>query len=282
MAGAVAMRSIMGVFARELDRYTDLMTQIFLRGLLGTLLLALFCYQFVDFKKFRDLERHEVRNLCARAIAMFVIGVALGSYAFIHGNYITATLVLALPTTAIISRVIYRESMSPATSSCVCLSFIGALIIILQKPQALAPDWALVCALIAALSMSWGILAARRQSTKLTNIEATLFMMTVATALCGCLSLASIFVMGQVPRTSPDALILSALGGVSAVTFILMSDYAAPKLHGAAINNILALQPFFGAIVGYTIYDDGLSVYDLLGGGLIMTSTFLLANKQTL
>lgn len=276
------MRSVMGVFARELGQHVDLMMQIFLRGLLGTLILFVLCHRVIDIGKFWRINRAEAANLVARAVAMFVVGVALGSYAFIHGNYVTTTLILALPTTALVSRVVYREVMSWKAVVCVLLSFVGAATIILKDGQTLRFDWPLVCALLAALSMSWGILAAGRQSASLSNIEATLFMMVASTLVCLLLVLPSVMVGGEIPRIPMEAWGLAALAGAAGVAFIFMSNHAAPRLHGVTTNNILALQPFFGALIGYVVYGDVLTLHDWLGGGLIVVAAFGLANSRPL
>lgn len=100
---SVAMRAVMGVLARLLSMDMAVMEQVALRCLFGALILGCVGWRRIDWQGLRRAPVRDVWLLVLRGSAMFVVGMSLGTVAFIEGNYITTTLVLALPTTVLVS-----------------------------------------------------------------------------------------------------------------------------------------------------------------------------------
>lgn len=158
---SVAMRAVMGVLARLLSMDMGVMEQVALRCLFGALILGCVGWRRIDWQGLRRAPVRDVWLLVLRGSAMFVVGMSLGTVAFIEGNYITTTLVLALPTTVLVSWLCFGESLSWRVMWLVLLSFVGVLCIVPSRGESILLGLPLWCALGAALCMSWGMMAAR-------------------------------------------------------------------------------------------------------------------------
>lgn len=278
---SVAMRAVMGVLARLLTTDMGVLEQVSLRSLFGALILMCLFWNRMRWRRLLRVPARDAALIALRAIAMFVVGMSLGTEAFIEGNYITTTLVLALPTTAIVCRACFGERLSWPVVGLVMLSFVGVLVIVQAKDESLLLGMPLWCALGAAFAMSWGMLAARWQTDHVNAFEASFWMLLISAILAGLL--AWVLTPLRIPRADIHASTLwtAAAAGMASVGFLWMSDYAIPRLQGVVVNNILAMQPVFGALIGYLVYGEALSVIQWCGAALIMLSVCLIANVSS-
>lgn len=290
---SVLMRAVMGVLARLLSAELSVLQQVSLRCLLGALLILLICHGRLRLAAFWHLPRTAQWLLVQRAVALFVVGMSLGTEAFIQGNYTTTTLVLALPTTALVSRWYFGERLSTRVMMLVALSFVGVLVFVAGNGQTLLLGWPFWCALAAAVAMSWGMLAARKTGVTLpadaenampppalSNLEATFWMLLIAALVCGVLALPVAWWEGKMPRPGLATWLTAAVAGLASIAFVWTSDYAIPRLRGVVVNNILALQPIAGAMIGWLLYGDVLTPLQWLGGGLVVLSVWLIARVR--
>lgn len=251
LVGAAFIGSIMGVFARELATGLTVVEQVALRSLMGAVVLLTVCWRVIDLDKFRTAPRSDLSLTAARAVAMFIIAISLGTVAFVEGNYASAAVIMALPTPAVLSVMMFRERMSVRDGMFVTLAFVGAALTILAGSGAgaaigLTLDWPMLCALLATLFMSWGILARKRQSPHLTNYETTFFMLLVAGIVMAISAAVWCLWTERVPGFTPYLLGIGLIAGLANIGFLLGSNYAIPQLRGIVTNNLLALQPVFG------------------------------------
>ncbi|GFE66762.1 DMT family transporter [Litoreibacter roseus] len=287
LGGAAFIGSIMGVFARELATGLNVVEQVALRSLIGAVVLLCVCWRIIDFGKFRTAPRSDLRLTAARAVAMFVIAISLGTVAFVEGNYASAAVIMALPTPAVLSVVMFGERMSVRDGMFVTLAFVGAALTILAGTGAgaalgLILDWPMLCALLATLFMSWGILARKWQSPHLTNYETTFLMLMVAVIVMALAAAAWCLWTGRVPGLTIYLLGVGLAAGLANIGFLLGTNYAIPQLKGVVTNNLLALQPVFGIIVGVAVFAEVPTVAAVIGCVLILVSVLAIANPKLL
>lgn len=285
MAGAAFIGSIMGMFARELATDLTVFEQVALRALMGAIILLALCRKGIDLGKIYTAPKSDIGLTVARSIAMFVIGISLATVAFVEGNYASTAVIMALPTPAVLSVVMFGERMSVREGMYVILAFIGASFSILAGTGAgtgigLTLDWSSLYALLATLVMSWGILSRRWQSPHLTNYETTFLMLLVAGIVMSLTAVAWCFWSGRIPIISLNTLGVALLAGVANIGFLLGTHYAIPKLSGVTANNFFALQPVFGIAVGVVVFDEVPTTVTSIGCVLILLSVCAIANPK--
>ncbi|MEF2072718.1 DMT family transporter [Consotaella aegiceratis] len=287
LVGAAFIGAIMGVFARELAQGLTVVEQVALRSLLGAAVLLCICWRVIDLGKIRTAPRQDLYLTTARAVAMFVVAISLGTIAFVEGNYASVAIVMALPTPAVLSIVMFGERMSVRDSMFVALAFTGAALTILAGTGlgtgiGLTLDGPLLCALVATLFMSWGILSRKWQSPHLTNYETTFLMLLVAGLVMAIAAAGWCLWTGRVPGLSLYLLGVGTVAGLANIGFLLATNYAIPQLRGVVTNNLLALQPVFGAVVGVIMFGEVPTAFGLVGCLFILVAVLAIANPTLL
>jgi drug/metabolite transporter (DMT)-like permease len=210
---------------------------------------------------------------------MFVIALSLGTIAFVNGNYASVAVIMAFPTPAIIAVVMLGERISLKETLLVSVAFIGAAITIFGGTgQTIRFEWPLICAFVATVFISYSILARKKQTPFLNNYETTLLMLVTAAVAMTILSGCWIVWSQNVPHVSGRTVWVALLAGFANIGFLLLSNFAIPNLKGVVTNNVLSLQPLFGAIVGFTVFHERPTSLSLLGGSIIFISVILIAN----
>lgn len=285
LLSAAFIGSIMGVFARELATGLNVVEQVALRSLMGALVLLCVCWRSIRPSKYFSAPNADLILTAMRSVAMFVFAISLGTVAFVHGNYASAAVIMALPTPAVLSVLMFGEKLSVFEGMFVVLAFVGAALTILggsglTVALGLSLDWPLLCALLATLFMSWGILSRKHQTDYLTSYETTFLMLLIA----GLIMAASSFVWSiwtdRTPILSPYLVGVGLLAGVANIGFLLGTHYAIPRLKGVVTNNILALQPVFGTVVGFFLFGESPTNLAVVGSVLILISVLMIANPR--
>nr|WP_275944241.1 DMT family transporter [Gluconacetobacter asukensis] len=283
LVGTAFIGSIMGIFARELAAQLNVAEQVGLRCLMGALVLLAVSWRSIDFGKYARMPPSDLRLTAVRAVSMFVIAISLGTVAFVNGNYASVAVIMALPAPALLSALVFKERISYRETALVSFAFVGAAITIISAAGLRFEfNWPLSCAVLATLFMSYGILARKRQSSFLNNRETTLLMLFTAALIMGVFSAAWILWSGDVPRITPHTLLVALIAGICNIGFLVLSNYAIPKVKGVVVNNILALQPLFGAVIGFALFNETLSPLAIVGGVMILTAVILIANPALL
>lgn len=265
-----AVGASMGVFARILSRDFSNIQQIALRCTIGCVLFYVFAHRKVSFAAIIAGGGRELAISVGRAFSIYVVAITLGTIAFIHGNYGAVSVVMAMPLTALLSAIIFRERVDTAQAAFVIVSFIGAVLVISQShPDRFVFDWPLLVAFCAAAFMAFGVLARKWQSPDISAYTVTFVMLFAASAI---MIIASIVesILGDAPfNISIQTLLVGICAGLANVIFLMTANYAIPRLSGISANNILALQPVFGVLIGVSIYDESLGSGQIFGAVLI-------------
>jgi drug/metabolite transporter (DMT)-like permease len=281
LVGTAFIGSIMGMFARELATELNVAEQVFLRSLCGSLVLFVVCRRRIDLSKYRSAPPSDLALGAFRAISIYVIAISLGTLAFVNGKYGPVAIVMALPMTAILSSLVFRERISPREAMLVALAFAGAAITIYGgRGGGFELEWPLICALFASVFISFGMLAQKKQSSHLGNFEITFFMLCVATVVMAAASGIYIVRAGEFPTVSPYVLAVGVVSGVANIGFLLTSNYGMPRVRGVVANNILAMQPVFATVVGVLVYGEILDAAEVLGGIMILAAVALIARER--
>jgi len=273
--------SIMGIFARELAAELNVVEQVFLRSLMGCVALAVVCRRHLNMSKITMAPRKEIQLIIARSLSIYVIAISLGTIAFVNGKYGPVAIVMSVPTTAILSVIMFGEKASLKEIAFVICAFLGAVITISSSYyDELEIGWPLICALVATCFLSFGLLGQKKQSELFNSFEIAIMMLAIAAAFMAIASGAYIVWSGRFPTLSFYILFVGFVSGIANVAFLLASNFGMQRVKGVVANNMLSLQPVFATIIGVFLYSEVLTSMEWLGGSILLASVILIARTK--
>lgn len=279
MIGAVFIGAIMGIFARQLDTELNVAEQVALRSFMGGVILYLICFWKINVRKFFCAPKKDIKLTILRSLCMFVAAISLGTIAFVNGNYTTVAVIMALPVPAFLASAMFGEQISTWEKLLVTLAFIGAVLVISARSGlSFNLEWPLVCAVFATCLMTFGVMSRKWQSPFLNSYETNFMMLMVSAFVMGSVSIFWIIWTGNRPDLSSHVLMIGSLAGAANIGFLLLTHYGIAYLKGVVINNLFALQPLFGAMIGLFIFDESLNAVEWFGCILILISMILISN----
>lgn len=276
LIAAAALGSVMGVFSRALAPTLEITQQVALRCALGALVLAPFMLRPASRRRLRRVSRADFTGLALSTLSIYVVAISLNTFAYVNGKYGSAATVMALPFSAIVGFLVYRDRFSARQLATILLASFGAAIVIgagvaLSRANALA----MFAALGSGFFMSLGIMLQRRLSPVLTIVEKTFAMLAIAAVVLILVSLALVATGQPTPRLDARTFGIGLVAGIANVLFLFGTNYGVGRVHATIVNNTLALQTVFAAIVAWVVYDSLFTANEYLGAGLIVASVVL-------
>lgn len=234
----------MGIFARILEQDFMLFQQVAFRLLSAFIIINIIFSKQIDYKKIKYIPKRDWIIITFRSISMYLIGITLASIAFINGKYSN-------------------------------ISFVGAaLISTSDMTNILKWDNSNILALIAIVFVSLSNILRKYHTDVLNDKEITVYMLFISMLIMFCMS----GILGE-DITSIDwnmnLLIVIFLAGLFNGIFIFMANYGFSKVNSILANNILAAQSVFGVIIGYILYNESVTIKEVIGGLLIIISIVL-------
>lgn len=281
LVGTAMIGATMGIFAREMAQELSVIEQVALRCITAGVILYLVCFRAISLGKYRLAPKRDLLLSVTRALSMFVFAISLGTIAFVQGNYATTSVLMALPVTAALGLVVFGERISLREAILVLLAFVGAALIVLAKTGlTLRFDWVSLCAVAAASFMGFGILARKWQSNFLNAYETSFLMLVTAAGVSSLLAVTQGWRVSNAMDMSLYTLAIGTIAGIANICFLLLTHFGSARLSSVAINNLLALQPVFGILIGFVLFKERLVLSEWFGCLLILTSIILIANPR--
>ncbi len=267
--------SCMGIFARILEHDLMLFQQVAFRLLSAFIIMNIIFFKQINYKKIKLISKTDWIVIIFRSIAMYMIGITLGSIAFINGKYSNISFIMALPMTALLGIFIFKEKVDLKRICLIFLSFLGvAFISVNNMSNILKWDTSSILALIGISFISLSNILRKYHTDILNDKEITVCMLFISTLLIFSMS----FISGE-KITNIDwninLIIVIFLAGLFNGIFILMANYGFSKVNSILANNILALQSIFGVIIGFFLYKELVTIKEIIGGVLIIISIIL-------
>jgi len=268
----------MGITIRYLDTFFWNSQQIYLRILIGIVLGFIVFRKKLILKNIFKLSRKELWLLILRSLAFYVFGVYFFVLAYKTGNYALVSFIQAIPITALIGLLIFKERRTFLQFALVFLAFIGVLLIghtegnILNISLGKGETYSL----ISILFFGFFFTTRKFHSDILNNEELSQWMMIFSIIP---MILISYFSGEGIPSiTNINGVVVVALifGGVINVFNTWAFNFSFKYLDSVLGGNLLTLESVFGLFVSIVVYQEGVTFWHLLGGGLIVMSTILM------
>ncbi|WP_438952360.1 DMT family transporter [Porticoccus sp.] len=266
MTGALLSLSLMAVGARELSGAVDTFQTLFIRSVIGLLIIAAIIYRVGGRKHFitQRPKLHIVRNL-------FHFG---GQYGWFLGiGLLPLAQVFALEFTvpfwvAIIAAVFLREQLTPRRMLAVALGVAGVVVIL--KPGIEMLELASLIVLASALSFSFAYVATKSLSRSEHPLTVLFYMCLVQMPVSLALALPN----WSLPR-DPELWLWLFIVGVTALTaHFCMTTAMKTSDAGIVVTLDFLRLPLIG-LVGILFYRETFDMVLLLGAGLMLVGNLV-------
>ena len=276
LVGAAALGSVMGVFSRALSGSLHVIEQVALRCALGAAILLPLMLRPAARRRLGQVERGDLWRIALSSVSIYVVAISLNTFAYINGKYGSAATVMAMPFPAIVGFLLFGERFNLRQIASIALASLGASLVIgTSFTLSRADGLAMVAAFGAGFFMSAGILGQRSISQTLSIVEKTFLMLAVAAVVLTGASLVRFGGLSGFSGLDGYAASIGLVAGAANVLFLFGTNYGVGRVHAAMVNNALALQTVFAAIVAYVVYASRFTSAEYLGAGLIILSILL-------
>lgn len=268
---------VTAVFARYIGTETKLFEQWYLRyGIMFILSIIVF-HRHVDFRKFLRLPRKEWAIILFRALIGSVLAVALYTLAAEKAKIGIVAFMQVVPSTALFGIFLFHEKVSKARAVTILLAFLGASLVVVNNLHDLlglnvGALWSLISGILFGLQLvtrKWHLKA-------LNNQEITVAIIGLGFVMNYLLSLIlyhRVFV--SMAHWSLGFVAVLLLAGCCGVANIFLINYGFEHVSAVIAGNILSLEEVFGALFGYIIYREVLTLRDIIGGLIILAAVIM-------
>jgi drug/metabolite transporter (DMT)-like permease len=259
---------------RDLGPYT----LAFSRFLIATAAISLFG---VNKQTKMDLKRLPYTRLALMGLLGVTLFFAFQNLALKYTTASSASLILSsIPAvTAVVSSIMLNEKISRMRNMSIGVSILGVFLIILGGPEStlslgggmLGDLLILLCAFLWACYTVIG----RSLSGRLPYLTITLLSTAFGTLFLGPLSLYEYLTYGPMKISQPTVYALLFLGLVASGFAFLLYNFAVSRLEASEAAIYVNLSPVITVCAANIILDETLSVLQLVGGIVVLSSLYL-------
>ena len=272
------------IFARYLSTGTKLFEQWYLRyGLMFILSIVVF-HRHVNFRKFLNLPPKEWAVILFRAAVGSVLAVSLYTVAAREAKIGVVAFMQVIPSTALLGIVLFHERVSKVRAVTILLAFVGASLVVIGNLHDLTDiNIGALWSLASGILFSLQLVTRKWHSKTLNNQELTVAIIGSGFVMNYLLSL--VFYHRMFVSTAGwnlQFMTVLLLAGCLGVANIFLINYGFEHVSAVIAGNVLALEAVTGALLGFIIYHETLSLRDIIGGLTILSAVFLtnLLNKR--
>lgn len=262
------------VFARYLSGGAQLFEQWYLRYGIMTVLSVLIFYKHISFRKFLHLPGKEWAIILFRTCIGSVLAVALYTLAAQQAKIGVVAFMQVIPSTALLGILLFHEKISRARAVTIFLAFIGASLVVVKSAGDLADlNMGAVWSFISGILFSLQFVTRKWHSKALNNQELTIAIIGVGFVINYLVSLVLYhrwFV--ETAHWNTQFLLVLFVAACCGVANIFLVNYGFERVSAVIASNILALEQVFGAVFGFMMYRETLSLREIIGGFVILVA----------
>ena len=270
------------VMARFFSDSIGIFEQWYLRFLIGTILMLIVFRHKINLKKFLHLSKKESRLVLARGFIGYVIAAGLYALSTQFATIGSVAVMQVVPMTALFGVLLLHERLSKKRLALIGVSFLGAVLVILQTAGQLHFGTGEALSLISAALFSLTFVLRKFQTGELNNYE--LGFSTLTIGLISNYLLAAFFEGAALPHATVFSPVLGVAfigAGVLSVLMSLLSSYGFEHVKATTASVILDLELVFGILLGYLLYQELLTPLQLTGAVIILVSAIAMSYAET-
>ncbi|MDZ4228637.1 MAG: DMT family transporter, partial [Patescibacteria group bacterium] len=248
--------SLQGMLPRYLSISLPLFQQVYLRFVLGAVFIAVIFHRQINWKRTLVISWRDLWPMLARVISYYLLGVTLFTKAIILTTISNVSFINALPFTALLGWLIFREKFNLKKLALVILAFIGAILILVK-------DWSTISsfglgellALISAFFVALGMLFRKWETPRLNTIESSLVVLFFAAVFVFFAAIISGEGLPAIHWHQGLTLALIAAGLFNAAIVSLIT-YGFSRVKAVLANNLLQLEVPLTVFLAFLIYHE--------------------------
>jgi drug/metabolite transporter (DMT)-like permease len=268
--------ALMGVWARNLGQHFELFQQIAVRALLGFLIGALFYSRNLNFANLRSAPRKDLVVMIFRACSL-IIGISLFTFAIIKTSFANVNFIGALPMTAVIGVILFKERFTTIKTFSLILGFLGVVLISVKDFTNLSNiGIGELAVLLSTVFYSLAYASRKWMSKALSNQEMSVYSSLITGALALIISLILGNGLGQFTNASWYTWLIAICAGFTYLFIGYFNNIGFEHLEVMVANNIMALGSVFGLLIGLVAYGEMPDFKALIGGVLVVISAIII------
>lgn len=274
---ACLLSVLMGVFIRLLEKKMGDFQQIYIRMIVGFFVGLFLYWRNLSFSKLKKINIKEWMLLFFRSFCFYVVGVVLFVKAYIEGKFSTVAFIQALPVSAILGFIVFKEKITIKRTLLVLFAFLGVVLVSVEDFSNLFV-WGKgeIYSLISIIGFGIAFVSRRWHTKLLNDKEIALIMIFLSVGTIFILSLSK----GETPIVWKDFVLFDFFcilaGGLINTFNLLFYNVGFKNLPSVTASNLLATEAVFALIVSMIFYREYPDWVQLAGGIVIILTAILI------
>ncbi len=277
-----AAYTLLSVASRLLAEGFQPMTQVYLRIAIATIALSFLFRKNLRWKHIQSTPTRDMWVLLTMGTIGYSIAVYFVTLGALNAKLVNVAIIFAsVPFFSYLYAFLFLKKpfdiklTSLLTISLIGISFVATKSFIPRLETFGIGEW---FTLLATATMAWFFVGRKLLSTHLNTQEITVVVMAIAAVSGWLLALMRGETFSLSAFTNTHVLVGLMIGGLMNVIVNPIEIYAFEHLDAVFGSQILLLENVFALIVGYFIYAETISLPELIGGVIIVTSVYI-ANR---
>lgn len=277
LLGLTFVWSLLALLPRYLATSFPLFQQIYLRFLFGFVFTTLIFRRRINYQKIFTSSYKDLFPIVFRSVSYYLFGVSLFTWAIINTKISNVSFIGALPMTAILGFILFKEKLTLSKIVFILTAFAGTIILSVKDFSQIFSSFGLgeLAALISAFFISLGMLARKWETKRLNTAEVSLIVIFIAAILLLTTSLA----VGEgYPTTGWNTGVVMALllAGLLNAAVVLLVTYGFVRVKALLANNLLQLEAPITVLLAFLVFHEIPVLREAVGGTIIILSAYLM------
>jgi drug/metabolite transporter (DMT)-like permease len=267
------------VFTRELIPVLPVSAQLFWRLFAASVLILLIFRKQIRLDRISKISFKDFSFIFLRALGLYCLGTTLAATAIQETKYGTVVLFLSLPVGSILATLLLKEKLGARAWTAIVLSSLGVGLAVFDRHGiSISGGRGEFMAFMASIVMALALITRRWQSSALNEFELTFSVLFLASLQF----LAGTLVFGIPLTFSPSLSVISLLGlsGIWTAAFLYSVAAALMRMKVFEANLVFGFQPLLGALIGFILYQENVSLFSGLAAILLLLSIVILNRRS--
>ncbi|MBT3720942.1 DMT family transporter [archaeon] len=267
--------AVMGLFARFLNNSYEIFQQIYLRLFVAIFLGLIIFKKDLNFKKLKKISLNEWLLLMARAVLIYLIGVALFVKAVNITKIANVSFIGALPLTALWGFLLFKEKFTFKKVFLITAAFLGVILLTVKDFSNLSIiGLGEIYALIHVVFFSLGHVTRKLHSNILNDKELSIIIFIFAFIF---IFITSLIIGEGLPVIVPSSLPVIFIAGFFNLIIIYLSNYGFKRVHVVLASNLISLESFFALVIGFVFFLEIPILTEIIGGLIVVISAYFMS-----
>ncbi|MBL8121684.1 EamA family transporter [Candidatus Saccharibacteria bacterium] len=269
----------MGIWVRMMQESFTTYQQVYIRVFLAAVFSWVIFAKVIKLKQLKCYRAKTWGVYALRALMAFSVGVLLFTYAIQNTKFATVSFVASLPTLGILSWLMFRERLAKGSLPFIMLSVVGLVMLTNIDLTNFRLGKGELAAIVSMIGFNIGYLLSRKHPDGSNKYQDATIVLTFGWIV----PFLAVLTNGE--RIWPAHITTVAWVGLIASVIInivglVMINYVFAHMKAYVAGNIFLLEGVVALIIGMLLYNESVSVRELVGAGVILACAYMVAQKD--